>query len=91
VGTLAYPERHLESMASQYSALQPIEPGDVCCSCQNDCDGEGFSQSLGSATAYAHRIFGHPICARLGCYQAKWDEYKNQRSGCHCGRRNPVR
>jgi hypothetical protein len=88
---LDYPDNVLGSMASRYSALQPIEAGDVCCSCGKDCDDEGFSQPLGTATHYAHRIHGHPICGRLSCYQAKWDEYKNRRSGCGCGLRHAVR
>jgi hypothetical protein len=86
-----YPDRVLDSMESRYSVLQPIQPGDVCCSCGRDCDGEGFAHTLGTALSYAYRVFGHPICGRLSCYQARWDEFKNQRSGCGCGLRHAIR
>jgi hypothetical protein len=81
---ILYSELALKSFASPHTRLRAIEPGDRCCHCRRDCDGEGFAN--GNWTAY--RVNGHPICARSQCYGAKWDEFKGIRSACHCGRRN---
>lgn len=80
---ILYSDRQLRSFANRYSRLQPIEPGDLCCHCGKDCDGEGFA--TGHSTAF--RIFGHPFCARFSCYGPRWDEFNGRRSGCNCGLR----
>jgi hypothetical protein len=81
---ICYTARQLETMKLQYSRFKPIEPGDLCCNCRQDCDGEGFSSSP-NFTAY--RVNGHPICARGKCYDARIDEFSGRRVGCGCGRR----
>ena len=81
---IAYSDRQLRSMEPRYSMLKPIEPGDTCCHCRQDCDGDGFS--AGSFTAY--RVRGHPICARSKCHDAKMDEFVGKRLACGCGLRN---
>jgi hypothetical protein len=81
---IAYPDAVLDSMDSRYSKLQPVVPGDVCCHCFKDCDEDGFTSAMESSTCYAHRINGHPICARASCYRAKWEEFCGRRSGCGC-------
>ena len=80
---IAYSEKQIVNLARKYSRLTPIEPGDVCCNCGEDCDGDGFA--WGSFTAY--RVNGHPLCSRPKCKQAQWDEYLGRRNGCRCGRR----
>lgn len=80
---ILYSEAALRSFDSPHTRLRAVEPGDRCCHCGQDCDGEGFA--CGNWTAY--RVNGHPICARSTCYTAKWDEFAGRREGCHCGRR----
>jgi hypothetical protein len=78
---IVYSEKQTASMAQRFSRLKPVEPGDVCCHCRQDCDGEGFS--IANATAY--RINGHPLCARPKCYDARMSEFSGQRGSCSCG------
>jgi hypothetical protein len=84
---IAYSAEKLASYAHPYSQLQAVEPGDVCCNCGRDCDGEGFAQGH----YHAVRVHGHPFCARGGCYYAKITEYAGSRSGCRCGLKNTRR
>ena len=82
-----YSEGQLANMAQKWSRLKPIEPGDLCCHCRQDCDGEGFSVAQFTAA----RVRGHPMCARPACYDARMDEFVGRRSGCGCGtRRNTL-
>jgi hypothetical protein len=86
-GKILYSEKQLQSYAGRYSRLKPIQPGDLCCHCGLDCDGDGFARYTWTAA----RVYGHPICARGSCYGAKWDEFNGQRSECNCGiRKNRV-
>lgn len=78
---ITYSEKKLDSMSSPYSRLKPIEPGDICCNCGRDCDGEGFVMGH----FHAVRVNGHPFCARGRCYAAQIDEFIGRRDGCHCG------
>lgn len=78
-----YTEFELGAMVHKYSRLKPIEPGDLCCNCRLDCDGEGFSQ----ANFKAYRIQGHPLCARGKCYDHHIAEFCGRRQDCGCGRR----
>lgn len=80
---ILYSDKQLRSFAHHYSRLKPVEPGDRCCHCGQDCDGEGFA----NAHFTAHRVQGHPFCSRFSCYGAKWDEFNGRRSGCNCGLR----
>lgn len=79
---IAYSARQLESYAHPGSQLKPVEPGDTCCSCGQDCDGAGFAWEHFTAV----RVHGHPFCARANCYYAKMTEFAGTRSGCRCGR-----
>jgi len=81
VEELAYTEKQLASMANRFSRLKPVEPGDLCCNCGESCEGEGFAQ----VNANAYRINGHPLCARAGCYYARFQEFGGGRNGCRCG------
>jgi hypothetical protein len=78
---IMYAEKHLASMSHKLSKLKPVEPGDTCCNCGGDCDGEGFA--IGDF--HALRINGHPICARASCYGAHLSEFAGRRDGCRCG------
>jgi len=78
---ILYSEKSLESMSSRFSKLKPVEPGDTCCHCGGDCDGEGFA----IAEYRANRINGHPFCARGACYAARISEFCGLRNGCNCG------
>jgi len=78
---ITYSEKRLDSMSGPYSRLKPIEPGDTCCNCGRDCDGEGFVMG----NFHAVRVNGHPFCARGRCYAAQIDEFIGRRDGCHCG------
>lgn len=78
-----YNDVELRAMQNELSRLKPIEPGDRCCHCTLDCDGEGFSRMNWKA----FRVRGHPICARSTCYSVKWDEFNGRRDACRCGRR----
>ena len=80
---MGYSERQIQGMTLKYSYLKPIEPGDLCCHCQQDCDGPGFS--VAGFTAY--RVRGHPFCARPLCYEAHLDEFTGKRRDCRCGQR----
>ena len=82
---ILYDDKRMEAMSHPYSRLKPIEPGDTCCNCGQDCDGEGFS---GSGGFIARRVNGHPLCARSRCYSAQLTEYASQRNGCRCQKRN---
>jgi hypothetical protein len=77
----AYTPQQLEGMSHPHSRLAPIQPGDVCCACGGDCDGEGFAW----ANFTAHRVNRHPICARPKCIDAQHQEFAGFRSGCRCG------
>ena len=82
-----YSASQIAGMALRYSRLQPIQPGDLCCHCRQDCDGEGFSYAQFTAA----RVRGHPICARATCYDARMDEFTGRRRSCQCGaRRNTI-
>lgn len=78
---ISYSDRQLYSFDHPLSRLKPVEPGDACCNCGLDCDGDGFAWG----TFIAKRINRHPICARPKCYDAQLDEYFGRRSGCRCG------
>lgn len=78
MGEIVYSEKALESMAHRFSRLKPIELGDACCNCGQDCDGDGFVVG----PFHARRVNGHPLCAR--CYSAQIEEYIGRRSGCRC-------
>ena len=78
---IMYSEKSLESMTSPYSKLKHVEPGDTCCNCGGDCDGDGFA----IAEFRANRINGHPFCARGACYSARISEFIGGRDGCRCG------
>ena len=78
---IMYSEKSLADMASHYSKLKPVEPGDTCCNCGGDCDGEGFA--IGEF--HAARINGHPFCARGACYASRIQEFTGRRDGCRCG------
>ena len=78
---ITYDEKTLATMNGPYSKLKPIEPGDTCCNCGDDCDGEGFV--VGKFRAM--RVNGHPFCSRGGCYPAQIEEFVGRRSGCRCG------
>jgi hypothetical protein len=78
---ILYSEKALVSMTHRLSKLKPIEPGDRCCNCGEDCDGEGFA--IGKFNAV--RINGHPLCARGRCYGAQLSEFAGRRDGCRCG------
>lgn len=78
---ITYSEKSLASMSSRYSRLKPIEPGDTCCNCGADCDGDGFA--IGNF--HAVRVNGHPFCARAQCYAAQINEFTGRRDGCRCG------
>ena len=80
---VSYGAAQLEHMEHPLSRLKPIEPGDTCCNCGQDCDGEGFA----SGHFLAHRVNGHPFCARPGCYGPKLNEWEGMREGCRCGLR----
>jgi hypothetical protein len=79
---IAYTEKQMVAMQHPYSRLRPIEEGDSCCNCGLDCDDAGFV--IGNVTA--HRVNGHPLCARLKCQDAQLDEFAGRRSGCRCKR-----
>lgn len=80
---ISYTDDQLRVMQLHHSRLKPIEPGDLCCHCGKDCDGEGFS--IGTFRAY--RINGHPLCGRTSCYDAHREEFVYRRQECRCGRR----
>jgi hypothetical protein len=80
---IVYSDRALRSFTHPNTRLKAIEPGDRCCHCGGDCDGEGFA----FMNWIAYRINGHPLCARSSCYGARWDEFNGKREGCGCGRR----
>jgi hypothetical protein len=82
--TILYTEKQLANFEGRFSRLKPIEPGDRCCNCGLDCDGEGFSISGFTAV----RVYGHPLCARTACYWVVWDEFNGKRAGCSCGKRS---
>lgn len=82
---ILYSDRQLQNFSHHLSRLKPVEAGDRCCHCGQDCDGEGFAAA--GTNAVAVRVNGHPICARFSCYGAKWDEFNGKRSGCNCGLR----
>jgi hypothetical protein len=77
---ICYTGKQLTTMGSKFSRLKPVEPGDLCCHCGADCDGEGFASGLQTAA----RINGHPICARPSCYIARLSEYGGHRHACKC-------
>lgn len=81
---ISYSERQLASFAHPHSRLKAVEPGDTCCNCGHDCDGDGFAWN----TFTAKRINGHPICSRPKCIDAQMDEYQGRRDACLCGRRS---
>lgn len=78
---ILYSEKALANMSHPLSRLKPVEPGDRCCNCGEDCDMEGFAQGY----FHAVRVNGHPFCARGRCYGAHLAEFTGQRSGCRCG------
>ena len=80
---ITYSEKQLATFARKFSKLKAIQPGDVCCSCGLDCDGEGFHPDRWIAL----RVNGHPLCGRPKCYDAAWDEFMGKRTSCSCGRR----
>jgi hypothetical protein len=83
---ILYSEKQLKNFEGRYSLLKPIQPGDLCCNCGRDCDGEGFA--LMNWRAY--RVRSHPICARGSCTGARWDEFNGRRSACRCGVRKKA-
>jgi len=78
---ILYSEKQLANYSHRLSRLKPVEPGDMCCSCGDDCDGPGFAVG----EFHALRINGHPICARGSCYGAQIAEFSGRRDGCRCG------
>jgi len=78
---IVYEEKTLANMTGPYSRLKPVEPGDTCCNCGGDCDGDGFV--VGKFRAV--RVNGHPLCARGRCYAAQINEFIGRRAGCRCG------
>lgn len=82
-----YTDKQLGDMSQRYSRLKPVEPGDVCCNCGGDCDGDGFAWQ----NFTARRVNGHPLCARVKCLAAQMNEFSGQRSGCGCGLRREKR
>jgi hypothetical protein len=80
-----YSDRQLTDMSRAATRLKPIEPGDLCCNCGQNCDdGEGFCSNV---NFIAYRINGHPICAREKCWDARMAEFTRNRRACGCGRR----
>jgi hypothetical protein len=80
---ILYSQKSLDDMAHPHSRLKPVEPGDRCCNCGGDCDGEGFAW----INFVAKRVNGHPICTRPKCLDAQMQEFLGRRSGCRCGQK----
>lgn len=72
---IEYPEKRLAGMQHRFSRLRPVEVGDVCSSCGQDCDGEGFVSTHEGSRHYAVRVWDKPFCARGKCYYALWKAF----------------
>jgi hypothetical protein len=79
--TIRYSDHQLASYDHHHSRLKPIQPGDLCCNCGGDCDGDGF----GWLNFVAVRVNGHPLCSRPKCLDAQMAEFTGHRGPCRCG------
>jgi hypothetical protein len=63
--------------SSRFELLEPIEAGDICCSC-------GATVAEVQSHFRARRVRGHPICGKPLCYDQQFLEWRGLRKTCKC-------